>query len=232
MVKSGLDRAGAALERLDPERRLALAYVPRAARPSIEALWSLDAALGAVIAAGGQPIIRQAKLAWWREALEALDSGQVPPEPVLSAVAGHLPPAGISGADLARMAEGWEHLIVEERLGEEALAGYAAERGGRLFSYSARLLGGDGAGPAARIGEGWSLVDLARRSSSEEEAAQALSAARERLEEAIRWPTGLRPLGMLGVLARRDAWRPSRPLEARGAPARILRMIAHHLAGR
>ena len=41
---------------LDPDRMLALAYVPAARREAIAALWRLDAALGAVLATGTDPI--------------------------------------------------------------------------------------------------------------------------------------------------------------------------------
>jgi hypothetical protein len=34
---------------LDPDRTLALAYVPAARRPAVEALWRLDAALASVL---------------------------------------------------------------------------------------------------------------------------------------------------------------------------------------
>src|SRR3546814_21200061 len=55
---------------LDPDRTLALSYVPAKHRPAVEALWRLDAALGAVLAGGREPLIGQFKLVWWRGALE------------------------------------------------------------------------------------------------------------------------------------------------------------------
>src|SRR3546814_17220372 len=58
---------------LDPDRTLALYYVPAKHRPAVEALWRLDAALGAVLAGGREPLIGQIKLVWWRAALEKLD---------------------------------------------------------------------------------------------------------------------------------------------------------------
>ncbi len=58
---------------LDPDRTLALSYVPAKARPALEALWRLDATLGAVLSTGREPLISQIKLAWWRDSLEKLD---------------------------------------------------------------------------------------------------------------------------------------------------------------
>src|SRR5689334_12012305 len=124
---------------LDPERRLALAYVPAAVRPALEALWRLDAAFAVILVTGTQPLISQMRLAWWREALQRLDSVPPPAEPLLQALAAHVLPT-VSGAELAELEEGWLILLADGPLGTEELADYAARRGGLLFRYSARLL--------------------------------------------------------------------------------------------
>ena len=94
---------------LDPDRTLALSYVPVRSRASVGALWRLDSALGAALAGGREPMIARIKLAWWREALERLDREPAPAEPVLQEAAAALLPA-ISGAELARMEEGFDDL--------------------------------------------------------------------------------------------------------------------------
>jgi len=170
---------------LDPDRILALSYVPANRRAAVGALWRLDAALGAALAGGREPLISRIKLAWWREALEKLDREPAPPEPVLQEVAAHLLPAGIAGAELARMEEGWGVLSSPEPLTPDELARYAWARGGLLFRYSARLLGGGGEG-LKQAGEAWALVDLARHCATTEDSDVALAAARER-ELPRRW---------------------------------------------
>jgi len=215
---------------LDPDRILALAYVPSSRRPAVAALWRLDAALGAVLATGREPMIGRIRLAWWRESLERLDEAPPPPEPVLEGVARQLLPAGLSGAELARMEQGWSRLLDSGPLSADDLAGYAADRGGRLFLHSARLLGGDAEGVAA-AGEAWALVDLARRSTDLGEAGSAIAAAAARVLPQS-WPARLRPLGMLASLARRDMQRLGQGWERAGAPARMLRMLRHRLTGR
>ncbi len=82
---------------LDPDRILALSYVPAKRRAAVGALWRLDSALGAALAGGREPMIARIKLAWWREALERLDREPAPAEPVLQEVAAHLLPA-LTGA--------------------------------------------------------------------------------------------------------------------------------------
>jgi phytoene synthase len=171
-------------------------------------------------------MISRIKLAWWREALERLDRDKAPAEPVLQALAEHVLPAGVSGLQLAEMEEGWAALVSDEPLTPEELAAYAAKRGRLLFACAACLLGRQGRAG----GEAWALVDLARRSGNAEDRDAALAAARA-LPVPPRLPSGLRPLGMLDALARRDA-EPGRPhWEPQGSPGRMLRMLIHRLTG-
>lgn len=214
---------------LDPERKLALAYVPAPRRAALEALWRLDVTLGAVLATGREPLISQIRLAWWREALERLDREAPPGEPLLEALARHVLPAGVGGAELAALEAGWAVLLSPEPLTPEQMDQYAQARGGRLFALSARLLGA--AEPRVEgAGRAWALIDLARRSGREGEARAAVAAARD-AGASFRWPAALRPLGMLAVLAGRDAER-GVPLEMQGSPGRVLRMLRHRLTGR
>ena len=208
---------------LDPDRKLALAYVPAAVRPGVEALWRLDASLAAILATGTQPLISQMRLAWWREALERLDSAPPPAEPVLQALAAHVLPS-VSGAELAAMEEGWLILLSDAALTADELARYAHLRGGLLFDYSARLLGGQHF-PVCEAGACWALADLARHSRRVDEIKLPPP------ESKMKWPARLRPLGMLAMLARRDLERLGENTEKAGSPARILRMIRHRLSG-
>jgi phytoene synthase len=216
---------------LDPDRRLALAYVPAPRRAAIGALWRLDATFGAVLAGGRDPMVGRLRLAWWRDALAALDDAPAPAEPLLVALAAHVLPAGATGAELAAMEEGWAAILPGEPLTGETLALHGERRGAALFALSARLLGG-GAVDAEAAGRAWALADLARHSSRPVEAEQALAAAGTAVADGDRWPRALRPLGMLAMLARRDIRRGSDRFERPGAPARMLRMIAHRLSGR
>jgi phytoene synthase len=216
---------------LDPDRILALSYVPTAARPAIEALWRLDVTMGAVLASS-QPMIGRIKLAWWREALEALDRGPPTPEPMLQSVAAKLLPHGFRGAELAALEEGWAILATDAPLHAADIDDYAVARGRALFRLSARLLDRDAGDEVGQGGEAWALVDLARHSRNVSEAAAALAAARIRLDRPVqRWPSRLRPLGMLVMLARRDAAHEG-AFEPQGSPARMVRMLRHRLTGR
>jgi 15-cis-phytoene synthase len=215
---------------LDHDRRLALAYVPAARRPAVEALWRLDLALASVLTTGREPMISRIRLAWWRESLEKLDGGRPPAEPVLQALAAHVVGRIITGAELAEMEQGWAVLLEPGPLGPDELGRYASARGGLLFRYTARLLGAEADAEAERGGEAWALIDLARHSADQADAAGAVAAARER-RRGERWPSALRPIGMLAALARRDAERGPGEWEPPGAPVRMLRMLRHRLTG-
>lgn len=209
---------------LDPDLRRSLRYVPRPARAGLVALWRLDAAFAAVLQAPGQPMIKAIKLAWWREALEGMEGGAVPAQPVLQAIAG----SGLPGPRLARIGEGWAALLGDGALAPDAREAYADGRGGTLFACSAELLGCGDWPHATRAGEGWALAKLAGHSSLAEDAKAARDAALARMEGLPRWPRRLRPLGMLWTAARFDiagTGRSPRPA------ARRVRMAAHRLNG-
>ena len=213
---------------LDPDRQLALAYVPVRARLAMEALWRLDVSLGSVLVSGRDALISQIRLAWWRESLEKLDRQKPPAEPVLKAVAEHVIPSGISGESLSELEQGWAVLLSPAPLNADEIALYAGGRGALLFQLSARLLGEE---PAfvATAGKRWALVDLARHS-GEPDAASAMNAARA-IPADPKWPAILRPLGMLSVLAFGDA-QSDEALARQGSPGRMLRMLGHRLTGR
>ncbi len=204
---------------LGADRLLALSYVPAARRPALAVLWRLDASLADIAVGAREPMLARIKLAWWRDTLVALDAAPPPGEPLLQDVACTLLPAGVSGAELARLDDGWAAFLAGD------LAGYAATRGATLFGLSARVLG---SGDAPDTGATWALVDLARR--SPDHALTAFAAVSE-VEPRGPWPARLRPLGMLAALAARDITR-GLPLEREGAPGRMARMLKLRLTGR
>jgi phytoene synthase len=216
----------------DPERALTLAYAPARYRPALAALWRLDERLGNVVASTTEPMIGAIRLAWWREALEALDRGLVPDEPLLRDVADTLLPLGIGGAELAAIEAGWAVLLEGDAPDRDMIERYGRLRGGPLFVIAARLLGVGECVEAAVAGEGWALIDLASHLRDPAAAALAKAAARDRLEplRGYQWPPALRSLGALAVLARHDA--SSGRERHQASPRRILRALYHSITGR
>jgi phytoene synthase len=207
----------------DPEMALSLAYVPAARRQAIRVLWLLDERLG-VIVAGPNPPIAAIKLAWWREALERLDTAPPPAEPLLREIADELLPTGVRGAELAAIAGGWDVLLEGDDEDEAAmLMRHAQGRGAGLFTIAARLLGGQPNIDVTVAGEMWALASIGppRRV-----AAMALLGGYPRQRR--RWPRRLRALGMLAALARDGTLSTT---AERGSPRRVARALWHGLSG-
>lgn len=212
------------MEELDPELDLALSYATDG-RGAAAALLALDRRLAAILRRTREPLVGQMRLTWWREALERLDTVPPPAEPVLAAIAAEVLPAGVRGADLAPIVDGWEALLEEPF--EAAAIERHAERGGALFSAIGCVIGVT-ADPVRLAGEGWALADLACHLTDPAARETAAAAARSRLDRSLaqRWSRRGRMLGGLAHLARLD-------LAGRTRPAhRLWRLLRHRLTGR
>jgi len=170
------------------------------------------------------------RLLWWREAVARLPE-DIPAEPLLADIAKALAETGLEGARWGAMAEGW-HALLQAPVGDAELNRFAKERGARLFSLSAEILGEPDRDWLDREGEIWALADLATRTSDKALSEKARSLARDKLALAIkrRWPPALRSLGALAALARRDVGRPI-ARHRQTSPLRIARMVWHRLSG-
>ena len=216
---------------LGADRTLALSYVPAQHRAALAALFAIDAAMGDVVRTSSEPALGAIRLAWWRERLEELDRGPPPAEPRLQAVARELKPRGIEGRDVAGLEGGWLRLF-EPFPWDIKVAEAVWFRGRSLFALAARIV----ATPDETIeaaGGLWALIDAARHCSDGLSRQMLLGQARTfaRGMSGAKFPPALRPLSMLGALARRDATR-GEPFEAEGSPVRIAVMLAHRLTGR
>ena len=212
------------------DRTLALLYLPKRLRPAFAALWSVDSAMGRVVASTSEPAIGAIRLAWWRERLEDLDHKAGPAEPILQAVHSQLISRGIAGRELAVMEGCWSRLF-DPFPWDIRTAEAIFFRGRHLFALAARLLGE--ASPLAEdAGAIWALVDAARHCSDAASRSRLLDQARSfrgGLPDVA--PRALRPLTMLTALALRDAGR-EETFEREGTPGRAAALLAHRLTGR
>lgn len=216
LMSSPRQRASAIGE-VTRDRDLVRVHWPVALRPAFDALIAIDDVMGEVVAGASQPALGAIKLAWWRAALERLDEAPPPGEPRLQAVAAELLTRGISGAELARIEDGWAALL-DEGIDWQRVA----IRGERLFALAARLLGADHAG-IAEAGRAFALGDVARRGVTPPIDVMAVARQRMRL---LRFPRKLRPLTLLSRLALRD------PREPEATPGRAFALLRHRLTGR
>ena len=174
-----------------------------------------------VAASSSQPALGAIRLAWWRGALERLDTSTPPPEPRLKAAASELLPRGVTGIELAGLEDGWITLFDEQPDIERVGA-----RGTRLFAIAAGLLG-----------TGDSLLDAAGRLYAYGEAVrkgwapQFWPAEEMRMLSRHRFPSRLRPLTALARLAARDV-NQAPTIEPEATPGRALALLSHRLFGR
>lgn len=184
------------LETLPLPQRLALSYAPASARPATLALLALDTRLGGVVLGGGEPMLAQIKLAWWRDRLGEAPDRWPKGEPLLAA----LHESVGDGSGLVALVDGWESLLAEqpdEHEWQEFAAGRVA-----LWKVLATKLGVDVkdiSGPART----WALADLAMGMAPGSERAAITSAEQAQERQSLRLPRALRPLAVLHALARR-----------------------------
>lgn len=215
----------------NPERGLVLTYAgPH--RAALAALLALDDALATLLRTTSEPALGQMRLAWWREALERLDTAPAPAEPVLRALAAEVLPRGVTGLSLVPIVHGWEVLVEEEQLDADALRRFGAGRG-QLFVAAGAALGAAG-DPLVEAGQGWALADLARNLKEPGEAGEARHQAAPLLASATarRWSGAGRALGAMAHLARLDLALPADTPTPIGAPRRVGRLLWHRLTGR
>ena len=196
----------------DPAITLALAYARRDSRPVFEDLFALDRRLADAVRQASEPIIAQMKLAWWRDRFAQDRSDWPKGEPLLERLAAW----DADVAQLGALVDGWEALLEDGPLSDEAILAFGEGHAG-AWGQAARALGHAPQAPehAALL---WSYADLAQHCSSPEDAERVRAVARNRgLIDQVppRLPRALRPLGVLGALGRRSL-RAGRPILSGG----------------
>lgn len=209
----------------DPWLDLALSYAPNRSRAALDALFTLDAALGNVLRTTREPLVGQMRLAWWREALQGLDAFGAPAEPVLQSLAAAVLPVGITGHALSGTVDAWEPLLGD--IGNGSIDEHARLRGHALFTMAGGALGAATDDPVCDAGEGWALADLAANLSDPALASRAREGAAAKLTAArrSRWSRNGRALGALALVADRQL---SGPIP----PTFVLRLARFRLTGR
>lgn len=189
-------------------------------RPAFDALFAIEDALFEVVTSSTQPALGAIRLAWWREALERLDTNVPPPEPRLQAGAAELLTRGVTGAMLAELEDGWATLLDEQPDAERI-----GERGAKLFAIGAKLLGSND-----------QKLDAAGRLYAHELVKRReLGPIHHPTEEmhsltGYRFARRLRPLTALARLAARDVKQAQR-IEPEATPGRAAALLSHRLFG-
>ena len=201
---------------LPPPLRLALAYAPRAARAPTLALFLLDTRLAGFVRRGGEPLMAQMRLAWWRDTLRGTPADRPRGDPLLDMLRAWRTPA-----PLVALVDGWEQLLAEE-FDREAITAFAGGRAKACAALAQEL--GERESAVEPAAWAWALGDLAGNLSDSAERARVLEVARQ---DRYVSPSAraLRPLAILGGLGRRALAKGGVPLlDGRGAALAALRL--------
>lgn len=198
---------------------MALTHFPQDVRDAAGAIFRIDATFAEIVAGTSEPQVGLIRLAWWREALERLDTEDAPAEPRLQSVSRECLPRGVTGAMVAEIEDGYAAIL------DGSDAARIGQGGSALFAAIARLLGADDPG----LADAGALVMLARARGLAE--TDVRSKALELMENlgGHRFAVPLRPLTLLARLAARDFLR--RQPEAEATPGRAFAMLSHRLSG-
>lgn len=184
------------LDRLPPDRRLALAYAPARWRSDVAALLLLDTQLAGFVANASEPILGQMRLAWWRdrfaEPVEKWPKGN----PLLAQLAGWEKHAALLGP----LVDAWERALGDRPLDKAAMAAFARDRGQAWEALAAQMGYRGDRGAVETAATRWSLVDFAWNHADEAERPIALRLA-ENSPTRARIGTPLKPLAALEALA-------------------------------
>lgn len=209
---------------LPPLPALLTAYAPSDMRDWHRMCWLLDQRLAAVVRRGGEPTIAAIRLAWWDAVLVEGDRSKGGGEPLVEAWRVRAP------ADAAplteRLIDGWRTLLGQEMPDSDALAAFAAARGGGLFG----LIAGRDEDDLRAAGAAWALWDFAGHVSDPALATSALELARPWLAQcpALSRAAAPKPLRLLHRLAAADiraGRRPEGGFEGRHYRALLLRAL-------
>ena len=184
--------------------RVALASAGRNRKVWLAAL-ALDGRIGRMVLGASEPMLGQIRLAWWRDQLGQRLSERPQGDPLLDLIG-----AEWSNHETALIAlvDGWEALLGERPLPEADLGRFIEGRATLAQGLAARLGEKASAPEARKAGAFWARADIAGHALDDAEREFALD---HTLSTGLRLPRSLRPLAVIGGLARRS-------LRNRGAP--------------
>jgi 15-cis-phytoene synthase len=144
--------------KLSPPQHLAAAY----ARKDLRAAWSLllefDNRIMAIALKGQEPVLKQMRLAWWREQLAKAVADRPKGEPLLARLS-QVDNAGQVQTAMAKLIDAWEELIVDDGDAGVGLQKCADLRSDALFVTYAEWVGSDAAA-ATEAGRAWALASF------------------------------------------------------------------------
>jgi 15-cis-phytoene synthase len=129
----------------DPDRSLAAAFAPRAARPDLLALCALNVELARIAEQVREPGLGEIRLQWWREAIERARQGETAGHPVADALGLALRRHALPAERIARLIDARQFDIATKIMPDEhALEIYLQDTAGAMFILGASCCGAEG----------------------------------------------------------------------------------------
>lgn len=173
------------------------------------AAFALDGRIGRMVLGASEPMLGQMRLAWWRDQFGQPVAKRPEGDPLLDLIGRTW---GGSESALRELVDGWEALLSPRPLSERDRASFIAGRASLARALADRAGSPSAAREAQCAGSLWALADLAIHAQEPGERSAALDEAVEFAHDSLRLPRGLRPLSVIGGLARRSLRLGGRPL--------------------
>lgn len=143
----------------------AFLFLPPERRRAITAVYAYCREVDDVVDEVADPMVAQAKLAWWQGEVDRLFAG-APQHPVARALAPHLDPFGITRAQMLQILEGMQMDLQQTRYPDyPSLQHYCHLVAGVVGEIAARIFGASGDATlsyARRLGQCLQLVNILR----------------------------------------------------------------------
>lgn len=186
------------------------------------AAFALDGRIGRMVLGATEPMLGQIRLAWWRDQFGQPVATRPEGDPLLDLIG-----RSWEGREraLRELVDGWEALLSPRPLSEADCASFVAGRASLARALAESVGSPAAVSEAKRAGTLWGLADLAIHAQEAGERSAALDRAAEIARKNLRLPRTLRPLSVIGGLARRSLKSGGRPfLGDRVSPFIALRL--------
>ena len=158
--------------------------------------FQLDAVLGRIVLTASEPLLAQVRIAWWRDQFRDPEVGCQAKDPLVQSLRTAW---GDDAVFLVPLIDGWESLLSEEETGSHFVEGRSKLAGAIACMLDCKTQ----RATAEALASLWAFSDLAHYFGKSEIRDWALTNWEESASNFGRSSIALRPLGVLGGLAKR-----------------------------
>ena len=168
MAEQVLSYCAREVRRFDNDRFVSALFAPVPAREGLFALYAFNLEVARIRERVKEPLLGEMRLTWWRDAIERVYAGEVPPtQPVAAALAAAVHRHKLSRQPFERLLDGRRADMADAAPADLAgLIEYAAATAGSLSMLTLEVLGAATSEPASQaageVAVAWALIGLVR----------------------------------------------------------------------